>query len=186
MEKEVQKPYTRHNHGHGAKRQLIGNQARQVPPAWRTNNIPTSQTTPASPKGKEVQGSRIFISGLPTDVREKEVEVGSYFPPTATKAPKTPVTIKELFKKTVGPLKEVFIVYNSHSSSKGMAVVTFQRPGDAVLARNKYHGKIVDGRTFYLTSISAVIHTFIRETYQDRNYARWRPSAFDSGSSKSQ
>ena len=27
-----------------------------------------------------------------------------------------------------------------------MAVVTFQRPGDAALAREKYDGKIVDGR----------------------------------------
>jgi len=178
MEKEVQKPYTRHNHGHGAKRQLIGNQARQVPPAWRANNIPTSQTTPASPKGKEVQGSRIFISGLPTDVREKEVEVGSYFPPTATNAPKTSFTIKEF----VGPLKEVFIVYNSHSSSKGMAVVTFQRPGDAVLARNKYHGKIVRSTLPQFLPPFIISNPFIRKTYQDRNYARWRPSAFDSGS----
>ena len=80
MEKEVQKPYMRHNHVHGAKRQLIGNQARQVPPAWRTNNIATGQTTAVSTKGKEVQGSRIFISGLPTDVREKEIEVGSCIP----------------------------------------------------------------------------------------------------------
>ena len=136
MEKDGQKPYTRHNRGHGAKRQLIGNQARQVPPAWRTNNIPTSQTAPASTKGKDVQGSRLFISSLPTDAREKEVEVGSCVPPIATNVPKTSFTIKELFKKTVGPLN---IVYNSHSSSKGMAVITFQRPGDTVLARNKYH-----------------------------------------------
>jgi THO complex subunit 4 len=29
-----------------------------------------------------------------------------------------------------------------------MAVVVFQRPGDAVVARSKYDGKIVDGREF--------------------------------------
>jgi RNA recognition motif-containing protein len=52
---------------------------------------------------------------------------------------------QELFKKTVGPLKESFLVYNSQGKSKGMAIVSFQRPGDAVVARTKYDGKIVDG-----------------------------------------
>ena len=51
-----------------------------------------------------------------------------------------------LFTKTVGPVKEVFIVFNSQARSKGMAVVTFQRAGDAAVARTKYNGKIVDGR----------------------------------------
>jgi THO complex subunit 4 len=46
----------------------------------------------------------------------------------------------------VGPLKESFLVYNSQGNSKGMAVVTFQRPGDALAAQAKYDGKIVDGR----------------------------------------
>jgi THO complex subunit 4 len=72
------------------------------------------------------QGSRIFLSRLPVDVGEKDVE--------------------ELFRKTVGPLKESFLVYNSQGNSKGMAVVTFQRPGDALAAQAKYDGKIVDGR----------------------------------------
>ena len=43
-------------------------------------------------------------------------------------------------------MKEVFIVFNSQARSKGMAVVTFQRAGDAAVARAKYNGKIVDGR----------------------------------------
>ena len=46
----------------------------------------------------------------------------------------------------MGPLKESFLVYNSQGNSKGMAVVTFQRPGDALAAQAKYDGKIVDGR----------------------------------------
>ncbi|CAK5262150.1 unnamed protein product [Mycena citricolor] len=46
----------------------------------------------------------------------------------------------------VGPLRESFLIYNSQGRSKGMAVVTFQRPGDAAVAREKYDGKIVDGR----------------------------------------
>jgi THO complex subunit 4 len=37
-------------------------------------------------------------------------------------------------------------VYNSQALSKGMAVVAFARAGDAVAARAKYHGKIVDDR----------------------------------------
>jgi THO complex subunit 4 len=53
-----------------------------------------------------------------------------------------------LFRKTVGPLKESFLVYNSQGKSKGMAVVWFQQPGDALVARAKYNGKIVDGREY--------------------------------------
>src|SRR5260221_13738523 len=55
---------------------------------------------------------------------------------------------QELFKKTVGPLREAFMVYNSQGKSKGMAIVGFQRPGDAAVAQKKYHGKIVDARMF--------------------------------------
>ncbi|KAJ7892809.1 hypothetical protein B0H14DRAFT_3427737 [Mycena olivaceomarginata] len=71
-------------------------------------------------------GSKIFLSRLPMDVGETEVE--------------------ELFKRPWGPLRESFLVYNSQGKSKGMAVVVFQRPGDAVVARQKFDGKIVDGR----------------------------------------
>lgn len=67
-----------------------------------------------------------MLSSLPADVQEGDVE--------------------DLLKKTVGPLKDVFLIYNSQGKSKGMAVVTFQRPGDAAVACTKYDGKIVDGR----------------------------------------
>lgn len=53
---------------------------------------------------------------------------------------------QELFRKTVGPLKDVFLIYNSQGRSKGMAIVAFQRPTDAAVARAKYDGKFVDGR----------------------------------------
>ena len=53
----------------------------------------------------------------------------------------------------MGPLKESFLVYNSHGNSKGMAVVTFQRPGDALAAQAKYDGKIVDGRELDCPSV---------------------------------
>ena len=48
--------------------------------------------------------------------------------------------------KTVGPVRECFIVYNSSGRSKGIGIVEFHRPGDAVIARQKYNGKTVDGR----------------------------------------
>ncbi|KAG2139561.1 hypothetical protein BD769DRAFT_207114 [Suillus cothurnatus] len=100
---------------HGAKRNLLGNQAGNVPPAWRDSKD----------KQKE-RGSKILLSRLPVDVGETEVE--------------------ELFKKTIGPLKECFVIYNTQGRSKGMAVLTFQRPEDAAAAREKYHGKLIDGR----------------------------------------
>lgn len=37
-------------------------------------------------------------------------------------------------KKTVGPVKEVFLVYNNSGLPKGYAVITFARTGDALLA----------------------------------------------------
>ncbi|KAF8068715.1 hypothetical protein FPV67DRAFT_1607313 [Lyophyllum atratum] len=117
-------PYARLNTFHGPKRQLLGNQAGHAAPAWKTNVPPQT----SGGKGKQVmdQGSKIFLTRLPVDVGETEVE--------------------ELFRKTVGPLKESFLIYNSQGRSKGMAVVTFQRFGDAEVARAKYDGKIVDGR----------------------------------------
>ncbi|KAJ3509228.1 hypothetical protein NLJ89_g5334 [Agrocybe chaxingu] len=112
---------TRYNPFHNPKRQVVG--PAHVPPAWKTNGMAAGPS-----KGREPveSGSRIFISKLPIDVGEKEVE--------------------ELFRKTIGPLKESFLVYNSQGRSKGMAIVTFQRPGDAAIAQAKYDGRVVDGR----------------------------------------
>ena len=55
-----------------------------------------------------------------------------------------------LFSKTVGPVKEVLMVYNSQGKSRGMAIVSFTRLGDAAVARTKYNGKIVDGRECFV------------------------------------
>ncbi|KAG6902167.1 hypothetical protein C0995_003641 [Termitomyces sp. Mi166 len=119
-------PYARLNTFHGPKRQLLGNHAGHAAPAWK--NVP-DQGPSSVGKGKQVQldpGSKIFLSRLPFDVKESEVE--------------------ELFRKTIGPLRESFLVYNSQGHSKGMAIVSFARPGDAMLAKQKYDGKVVDGR----------------------------------------
>ncbi|KAL0566149.1 hypothetical protein V5O48_015871 [Marasmius crinis-equi] len=112
-------PYARYNSYHGPKQRVLGSTAANVPPAWRTPGQPSSSRSP-------LLGSKILLSQLPTDVGEKEVE--------------------ELFKKTVGPLKDSFVIYNSSGKSKGMAVVWFQRAGDALVAQGKYDGKFVDGR----------------------------------------
>lgn len=49
-----------------------------------------------------------------------------------------------LFTRTVGPVRDVFLVYNSQGRSKGMAIITFARPEDAARAREMYNGKIID------------------------------------------
>ncbi|CCL99207.1 uncharacterized protein FIBRA_01222 [Fibroporia radiculosa] len=115
--------YARLNAYHGAKRHLLGNQAGNAPPAWR--DAVQGKKTHGAANALD-KGSKILLSKLPLDVGENEVEI--------------------LFAKTVGPVKDAFIVYNSQGKSKGMAIVSFQRASDAVVARAKYNGKIVDGR----------------------------------------
>ncbi|KAK0454051.1 uncharacterized protein EV420DRAFT_1556530 [Desarmillaria tabescens] len=122
-----QSSYSRYNTFHTQKQQVLGNNAGHVAPAWR--GAGSSGANASIGKGKQAAsqaGSKILLSRLPVDVSEKEVE--------------------ELFRKTVGPLKDSFIVYNSQGKSKGMAIISFQKPGDAAVARSKYDGKFVDGR----------------------------------------
>jgi len=66
-------PYARLNNSHGPKRQLLGNQAGHAAPAWKTNVPPQA----SGGKGKQAmdQGSKIFLTRLPIDVGETEVEV---------------------------------------------------------------------------------------------------------------
>jgi len=116
---------------HGTKRQLIGTTASQVAPAWRTWNgvgggaAVNGNTSPLSKKASQ-RGSKILLTNLPMDVAETEIE--------------------ELFKRTVGPIKDMFIIYNNQGKSKGMAIVTFHRLTDAGVARSKYNGKVIDGK----------------------------------------
>lgn len=78
----------------------------------------------------------------------------------------------------MGPLRESFLVYNSQGKSKGMAVVVFQRPGDAVVARQKFDGKIVDGREFdaFFRTVLTILNTepHYRASHQDRSHRRIR------------
>lgn len=70
--------YARLHTFHGSKRQLLGNQAGTAAPAWRGNVV--SQNRAAGVKGKAPaeSGSTIFLSKLPVDVGEKEVEVSAH------------------------------------------------------------------------------------------------------------
>ncbi|KAI8976672.1 hypothetical protein BD414DRAFT_446192 [Trametes punicea] len=110
---------TRLNNYHTPKQKVLGSPSTRPAPAWRPN------AKAASGSNAEF-GSKILLSRLPLDVVENEVEA--------------------LFARTVGPVKDVFMVYNPQGRSRGMAVVTFARAGDAAVARAKYNGKIVDGR----------------------------------------
>jgi len=105
-----------------AKRAVLGTQAQGPSPAWKGNDR-TGSGTPHTPKEF---GSRILISRLPPDVTLQEVS--------------------DLFNKTVGPTKEVILFYNDKGLPKGMALVGFQREGDASLAADKYDGRFVDNK----------------------------------------
>lgn len=71
-------PYARLNTFHGPKRQLLGNKAGHAAPAWRTNVMPLPGQGIAGNSRDVEQGSKIFLSRLPVDVGEKEVEVRDY------------------------------------------------------------------------------------------------------------
>ncbi|KAF8531143.1 hypothetical protein JB92DRAFT_250045 [Gautieria morchelliformis] len=124
----MQRPQPSHrprSHGFSSnnKRAVVGNTAGTVPPAWRTTVAQPHDRRETRP----AVGSKILMSQLPVEtVHERDIE--------------------ELFAETIGPVFNVFIVYNSNGRSKGMAVVNFQRSGDAAEARRKYNGKIIDGR----------------------------------------
>ncbi|KAF7316235.1 RNA annealing protein [Mycena indigotica] len=112
---------------HGPKRHITGNNI-HVAPAWKSANTMNSAN---APNGGRVQlaaepGSKILIGSLPNDVKEPEIE--------------------DLFKRTIGPVRELFVIYNSQGLSKGMAVVSFQRPGDARKAQERFSGSMIDGR----------------------------------------
>ncbi|KIJ32122.1 hypothetical protein M422DRAFT_35935 [Sphaerobolus stellatus SS14] len=122
------------------KRVVIGNTVARVPLSWKSaaqdRLVRQKQQVIDEKTGEVVRrkpstrlpavGSKILMSQLPAEsVTERDIE--------------------ELFAETIGPVFDVFIVYNSQGRSKGMAVVHFQRAGDAIEARRSYNGKILDG-----------------------------------------
>ena len=60
--------------------------------------------------------------------------------------------MKDLFNRTIGPTNEVMLFYNDKGLPKGMAMVGFQRDGDAAVAVDRYDGRFVDNsETFSLS-----------------------------------
>jgi THO complex subunit 4 len=70
-------PYARLNSFHGPKRRLLGHKPGQAPPSWKSVAAPDQVGAGLVSTSKTVQeqGSRIFLSRLPVDVGEKDVEV---------------------------------------------------------------------------------------------------------------
>lgn len=71
----------------------------------------------------------------------------------------------------IGPVYDCYLVYNSQGRSKGVAIVHFQRRGDALEARRMFDGKIIDGRK--PTSTKAFLQDLLltfenRATVEDR------------------
>lgn len=73
-------PYARLNSFHGPKRRVLGHNPGQVPPSWKSAAA-QDQAAALLSKDKMIQekGSRIFLSRLPADVGEKDVEVCVYY-----------------------------------------------------------------------------------------------------------
>lgn len=118
------RPAGRINNYHSPKSQLVGHAASRQAPAWKASNIPQGS---AGPSQKD-SGSKILLSNLPPDVSEDE--------------------IIDLMKKTIGPVNttQSFMVYNVKGFPRGVTVVTFMRAGDAAKARERYDGKVIDGK----------------------------------------
>jgi len=103
------------------KKVVLGRHAQGPSPAWKGDR--GASDTPPTPKEP---GSRILISRLPPDVTLQEVS--------------------DLFNRTIGPTKEVMLFYNDKGLPKGMAMVWFQRDGDAAVAADRYDGRFVDNK----------------------------------------
>ena len=65
--------------------------------------------------------------------------------------------------------KDAFIICNSQGRSKGMAIVTFQRLGDAAAAKAKYDGKFIDMSKEF--AISSLLELFGRRGDSDAHSA---------------
>jgi len=101
-----------------ARVQVLGKPA--VAPVKRAR----AAATPATAAPAQIS-EKIIVSNLPGDVNEAQV--------------------KELFKQTVGPLKEITLHYDATGRSKGVATVTFQRNGDGTKAFQQYNNRLIDG-----------------------------------------
>jgi len=84
-----------------------------------------AKSAPAKATGGSGE-SKIIISNLPKDVSEAQ--------------------IKEYFANAIGPIKKAEISYGPNSQSRGIANVTFSRPGLAHKACQSLNGLLLDNR----------------------------------------
>lgn len=89
-----------------------------------TTAAPSTVATPAAPIS-----NKIIVSNLPPDVKEPE--------------------FKELFSKTIGPVKEAALNFDSKGKSKGVGSVVFQKKEDAAKAVKTYHNRLIDGSAYH-------------------------------------
>ena len=58
-------------------------------------------------------------------------------------------------------MRDYYLIYNNQGKSKGQAVVYFARGKDASLARQKYNGKVIDGRAYVADIMCCVKLTLV-------------------------
>ncbi|RDL37273.1 putative mRNA export protein mlo3 [Venustampulla echinocandica] len=92
---------------------------------------------PTGPSGGSGE-SKILVSNLPKDVNE--------------------AMIKEYFTKSIGPIKRVDISYGPGGTSRGIATITFVRPGSATKATETLNGVLVDGKSMKIDVILDAKH----------------------------
>ncbi|OZJ03527.1 hypothetical protein BZG36_03413 [Bifiguratus adelaidae] len=103
------------------------------PKAQRGKGRGNQRSIPYSRGGKGLatksgasEGSKIMISNLHYNVNEAD--------------------LRELFEKSVGPLKKVSLSYDKTGRSSGQATVSFVRQKDASVAFKKFNNITLDGR----------------------------------------
>ena len=58
-------------------------------------------------------------------------------------------------KKTIGPVNiaQSFMAYTNKGFPRGVTIITFMRAGDAMKARERYDGKVIDGSAYSISQI---------------------------------
>ncbi|KAF8155729.1 hypothetical protein B0H34DRAFT_714631 [Crassisporium funariophilum] len=105
-----------------ARAQVLGKPVVTPVQRARATAAPTTEGGRVVAHGSE----KIIVSNLPGDVNEAQ--------------------IKELFKETVGPLKDITLHYDAGGRSKGVATVAFVKKGDGTKAFQLYNNRLIDGK----------------------------------------
>jgi len=110
------------------RRKPVGVKARAAPVGGvkKATKPAKSAVKPAGGASASAQPSKIVVSGLPYDVNEAQ--------------------IKEYFSKSVGQVKKVSLQYNQNGQSRGIADISFNKPGVAAKAAKELNGMLVDKR----------------------------------------